>query len=281
MRFPSFAFVALAAVVAPLFVSEAAHAGYYMEHEAVLPNPQTMQPVRATIRSWHEGRRFKRQSPMRNEFVVIDLDKGEVVGINDDTRTYWKMPSDKYRQIALMSLMGMGVKPGANGDITVPKPLFKASGQKGEIAGRQAYEVQIVGSLPAGISTSFWLSKEVPIPISKMVEELKMVLGNPKGAGYTSLFEQWAALEGYPVQSVTTIRMPQGGTFTTSETLLVYREEKIPASVFEVPKGYALTTDPLTQAEEAMRKAMQDQPAAGIGAPLGATPTPGGLPGGR
>ena len=33
---------------------------------------------------------------------------------------------------------------------------------------------------------------------------------------------------------------------TTSETLLVYREEKIPGSTFQVPKGYALTTDPLT-----------------------------------
>lgn len=276
MRIRSVALVVIAAVFAPLLASEAAHAGYYMEHEAVLPNPQTMQPMRATIRSWHEGRRFKRQSPMRNEFVVIDLDKREVVGINEDTRTYWKMPSDKYRQIALMSLMVMGVKPTPDGGITVPEGLFKTSGQKGEIAGRKAYEVQVSGALPPGVATSFWLSKDVPIPISKMVDELKMMLGNPSEPGYQSLFKQWAALDGYPVQSVTTIRMPQGGTITTSETLLVYREEKIPANVFEVPKGYALTTDPLTQAEEAMRKAMESRPPAGIGAPLGATPAPGG-----
>lgn len=280
MRFRSAALVALAAVLAPVLLSAPAHAGYYMEHEAVLPNPQTMQPIRATIRSWHEGKRFKRQSPMRNEFVVIDLEKGEVVGINEDNRTYWKMSSDKYRGIALMSLMAMGVRPQPNGDITVPTPLFKKSGQTAEIAGRKAYEVQVAGALPPGVTTSFWLSKEVPIPIGKMVDELKMVLGNPKEPGYASLFEQWSVLDGYPVQSVTTIRMPQGGTLTTSETLLVYREEEIPASVFEIPKGYALTTDPVTQAEEAMRKAMQNQPPAGIGAPLGATPPPA-VPGGR
>src|SRR5690606_2984216 len=119
----------------------------------------------------------------------------------------------------------------------------------------------------------FWLSKEVPIPIKKMVDELRIVLGNPKEPGYDKLFSQWSALDGYPVQSVTTMRMPQG-SITTSETLLVYREEKIAPSTFDVPKGYALTTDPISQAEAAMQKAMQNRPPAGIGAPLGATPAP-------
>src|SRR5690606_2363134 len=119
MRIRSGALAAVAAAFVTLS-SSAAHAGYYMEHEAVMPNPQTMKPERTTIRSWHEGKRFKRQSPMRNEFVVIDLDKGEVLGINDDTRTYWKMPTANYLQIALMSLMVMGVKPTPDGGLTVP-----------------------------------------------------------------------------------------------------------------------------------------------------------------
>lgn len=279
MRIRSGALSGFAAALVIALTSGAAHAGYYMEHEAVLPNPQTMKPQRTTVRSWHEGRRFKRQSPMRNEFVVIDLDKGEVVGINEESRTYWKMPSDKYRQVALMSLMVMGVKPAAGGDIVVADDLFKSTGQTGEIAGRKAYEVQVQGALPPGMSTTFWLSKDVPIPITKMVDELRLALGDPQQAGFKKLFGQWSALEGYPVQSVTTMRLPQG-VITTSETLLVYREEKIAASVFDVPKGYVLTVDPITKAEESMRKAMENRPPAGIGAPLGTPPvTPQGTPG--
>ena len=41
---------------------------------------------------------------------------------------------------------------------------------------------------------------------------------SPVSPRITSTVQQWSALEGYPVQSVTTMRMPQG-TVTTSETL--------------------------------------------------------------
>lgn len=247
-------------------------AGYYMEHEAVLPNPQTMEPMRATIRSWHEGNRYKRGSPNRGEFVIIDFNKGEVVGVNEEKRTYWRIPSEKYRQVALLSLLAMGVQPTQSGDLKVPDDLFQKTGQKGEIAGRKAYEVKVAGNLPPGMATTVWVSKDVPVPITKMIGELKMALGDPQQAGYKKLFAQWAQLEGYPVQSVTTIQTPRGRV-VTSETLVVYRDQDIPASTFEVPKGYALTVDPITQAEEAMMKAQQGSPA-GIGAPFGHQPAP-------
>jgi hypothetical protein len=259
---------ALALALLTSLTSGNAHAGYYMEHEAVLPNPQTLQPVRATIRSWHEGNRFKRQSPMKNEYIVIDLDKKEVMGINEDARTYWKISSDRYRGLAMMSLMVMGVQPTQDGGIVVPDGLFKKTGTTGEVAGRKAYEVKINGALPPGVSTTFWLSKEIPLPISSMVNQLKMTLGDPKHAGFQRLYDQWNALEGYPVQSVTTINTPRGRV-VTSETLLVYRDEKVPLSQFQVPKGYSLTTDPITLAEQAAMQQMGKAPA-GIGAPLGA-----------
>ena len=46
--------------------------------------------------------------------MAEDADTNEVIGINEDTRTYWKMPSEKYRQVALMGLMVMGVTPTAD-----------------------------------------------------------------------------------------------------------------------------------------------------------------------
>lgn len=261
-------------VVIALLSSARGFAGYYLEHEAVLPHPQTFQPIRATIRSWHEGRRFKRESPLRGEVVIIDLDKREVVGINDEQRTYWRISSERYRQLSMMSLLVMGVQPTPDGGVTVPDKLFAPTGQKGDVAGRKASEYKVQGTFPMGMSTSFWLSKEVPIPLEKLVEELRLALGDPKHPSYQKLFDQWRALPGYPVQSVTTVQTPQG-TVTTSETLLVYRDEPIPAEVFEVPKGYALTTDPITQAEQMALRAASSP--AGIGAPLGQRPGAGAL----
>lgn len=254
--------VALLVVVAP------ARAGYYMEHEALLPNPVTLKPVKSTIHSWHEGKRYKRDNPLRGEVVVIDLEKKEVVGMNPTKKTFWRISSEKYRQLSLLSLVIMGIQVKQDGGIVVPDPLFVKTGQTATIEGRKAYEVKVAGALPPGMTTSIWLSKDVPLPMSNLISEMRLALGDPKSADFEKLFAQWGQLEGYPVQNVTTVQTPQG-TVTSSETLLTFQERKIPASEFEVPKGYQLVVDPITELEQMQQR---QQGPAGIGAPLPATP---------
>jgi hypothetical protein len=247
----------------------AAHAGLYMEHEAILPNPADMtRSLKQTLHSWHEGKRFKRESPLRGETVIIDLEKREVYGVNEQKKTYWKMPAERYQQLAMMSLIVMGVKVGADGQLVVPDPLFAQTSQTSTIEGRKAVEVKIAGELPPGVQTSIWVSKDVPIDVKSLVEQMRISLGDPRGAGYEALFRQWGSLGGYPIQNVTTIRTPNG-VITTSETLLTFREMKIPDSEFQVPKGFALVTDPVTELERAAAGASGP---VGIGAPLSQKP---------
>ncbi|MCC7109068.1 MAG: hypothetical protein IT382_07265, partial [Deltaproteobacteria bacterium] len=53
---------------ATLVGSTPADAGVYMEHEAVLPNPADLsKSIKQTLHSWQDGRRFKRESPLRGE----------------------------------------------------------------------------------------------------------------------------------------------------------------------------------------------------------------------
>lgn len=261
--------VALAFAVAAPSVK----AGWYLEHEAVLPNPADMtKSIKQELHTWHEGKKFKRESPLRNETVVIDLDKGEVYGINATKKTYWKLPTAKYQQLAVLSLIVMGVKPGADGMPIVPDPMFSETGATATIEGRKAFEVKVAAQLPPGVTTSLWLSKDVPVGTDQLVEQMRLSLGNPTGAAFDALFRQWGSLKGYPVQNVTTIKMPNNQTITTSETLLTFREMKIPASEFAVPKGFALVTDPITELERAAAQMQQAQPAVGIGAPLGKKP---------
>ncbi len=235
-----------------------------MQHEAVLPNPVTMQPIKQTIHSWRDGKKFKRENPIRNETVIVDLDKQEVIGINSSTKSYWKMPSAKYQQLALISLVVMGVTATPDGKLNVPDPLFEKTGQTALVEGRKAYEVKVLGTMPNGVATSVWLSEEVDLPIADLVEQLRISLGGPTNPQLEPLFAQWGALKGYPVQNITTIRTQQGEVMT-SETLISYKKEKLPASTFEVPKGFALVVDPITQLEQQQARA---QGPAGIGAPL-------------
>ncbi len=258
--------IVVAAACAAL-VSTAAHAGIYMEHEAVLPNPADMtKSIKQTLHSWQEGKRYKRESPLKNETVIIDLEKGEVYGVNSAKKTYWKLSADKYQQLAVVSLVVMGVKLTPQGQPVVPDPMFAPTGQTATIEGRKATELKVAAPLPPGVTTSIWVSKDVPVDPSRLVDIMRLSLGDPKGPAYETLFRQWASLKGYPVQNVTQIRTPQG-LITTSETLLTYREMKIPKSEFEVPKGYALIEDPLTE----LQKRAGQMPGApvGIGAPLG------------
>ena len=253
-----------------------ANAGFYLEHEAVIPNPQTQAPTKIKIRSWQEGTLFKRESPQQKEEIIINTKKGFVYGVNHNAKTFWKLSTDKYKALARMSLlvMGVGFDPQTQA-ISVPDGIFTKSGKTATIAGNKAYEVTVGGALPQGIQQSFWLSKDVPASMKNKVSELKASLGFPKDAEHQKLFAQWMALEGYPVQSVTTMTLPQG-TIITSETLIKCEKRKFKSSTFEVPGGYSLTEDPITLAQRAMQEQMarQQQPQ-GLTAPLGQLPPAG------
>ena len=270
------AFLLRAVLVVAALASGAApaHAGTYLEHEAVLPNPADLsKSIKQVLHSWQDGRRFKRESPLRGEVVIIDLDKAAVFGVNESRKTYWKLPADKYQRLALMSLVVMGVQLGLDGNPIVPDPMFAPTGKTATIDRWKAVELKISAPLPPGVSTSIWVSSDVSLPLTQLVSQMRVSLGDPKGAAYEGLFRQWGALPGYPVQNVTTVQTPNG-LVTTSETLLSFREMPIAPSVFEVPKGFALVTDPLTELEQ--RMAAGGGAPAGIGAPLkpqGAAPS--------
>ena len=51
-------------VLALVMGVEPAHAGFVMEHEAVLPHPATMQPTKTRVRSWHDAGRVERDNPL-------------------------------------------------------------------------------------------------------------------------------------------------------------------------------------------------------------------------
>ncbi|MBI1947209.1 MAG: hypothetical protein HYS27_16055 [Deltaproteobacteria bacterium] len=250
-----------------------ARAGTYLEHEAVLPNPADLsKSIKQVLHSWQDGRRFKRESPLRGEVVIIDLDKKAVFGVNESRKTYWKLSTERYQRLALMSLVVMGVQLGLDGNPIVPDPMFTATGNKALIDERwHAVEMKITAALPPGVSTSIWVSPDVTLPLAQLVSQMRVSLADPKGAAYETLYRQWSALPGYPVQNVTTVQTPNG-LVTTSETLLTFREMKIEPSTFEVPKGFALVTDPLTELEQRMQ-AGGGAPA-GIGAPLKPPPPP-------
>lgn len=261
----SFATAALVVVVSvSVFGSDAARAGYYMEQEMVIANPQTGAPIKGTIKTWREGEHFKKSGGPTNEIVLLDMKKKEVVGINDAARTYWKMTTARYAQIAALALVAMGIIPKADGSFDVPDPMFVATGETAVIEGRKVRKMKVAAQLPQGLETELWIGDELPINSDTMIEELRLVLGDPKGGSYEALFAQLATLKGYPVQQVTSA-MTVKGRIMSSQTLLTYREMKVDAAEFNVPKNYTLTEDPITVME---RMAAAQRGSVGVGAPL-------------
>jgi hypothetical protein len=175
------------------------------------------------------------------------------------------MPLAQYRdQLAVIALAGFGVKPNPDGSLAVPQNLFNPTKKEAVIEGRKATEWTVsTPSLP-GLSTSVWVSADVPFDSKVAVSQLRLQLGDPKKEGFEDFFSQWASLGGYPVQFVTTVRTQQA-QIVTSRTLLTALEKDAPAGTFAIPKGYALVEDPLTQIQ---RQVAAQQKPVGIGAPL-------------
>ena len=246
--------------------SPAALAGYYLEHEAVVPHPQSGQNIRVTLRTWLQDAKLKRRSPLQDATIVVDLTKGTVTGVNDKQRTYWTMSAERYREFSASSLLIFGISPRPDGGVDVPPQLFEATGQEAEIAGRKSVEMRVRGKFPAGVQTDIWVSKDVPLSPKTWAEQLRLVLGAPSHLSYQNLFRQLTALPGYPVQTVTTVKTPQGSAIS-SETLVTVREETFPAAAFEVPADYKRILDPVTVAERNKMKPQKVAPM-GIDAPL-------------
>ena len=77
----------------------------------------------------------------------------------------------------------------------------------------------------------------------------------------------------------TTLTTPQG-TIKTTETLKLYRRQKIAKSEFQVPKGYSKTIDPITQIKQVAKQMQSQGRMPGMGGMPGAMPPMGGAPAG-
>lgn len=260
-----FSLPGVVAVMLTILCSGAAKAdvGFYTEHETVMPNPQTQQPVTKTVRSWHQGKKFKKENPLTGETTIVDLDRKKAFGVNDEKKTYWELPTKEYQKLSLMQLFTLGVTATPDGKISVRDDLFMPTGKAKKIDGKTSYEVKInYPPMPAKaqmeMATSIWLSEEVDIPKAKLIDELRITLNNPKGPEFEKLFNHWKRLDGYPILTETVLKA-QGKTIRSTEKLTVHRKEKFPKSMFQVPKGYKKTIDPMKRIEQMQKQLMQKQ----------------------
>ncbi|HEY4222308.1 MAG TPA: hypothetical protein VGO62_13225, partial [Myxococcota bacterium] len=105
------------AVVAGLVLALApavAHAaGIYTEEELVVPNPADMtKSIKQVVHTWADAKHLKQDVPQLDCTVVIDLDKGQVYGVSDSKKQYWRMALAQYRdELAFIALAGFGVRP--------------------------------------------------------------------------------------------------------------------------------------------------------------------------
>lgn len=251
-------------ILSAYFAASSAIAGTYLEYETIFPNPVTGKPVKSLVRSWREGNKLKRESPMRNEMIIVDFEQKKVFGVNDKNKTYWEMPASEYQYIAVQSLPAFGIAVQPDGSIGVPDPLFRVTGEQGEVAGHAAQEYKIAAKNRQTQDMSLWISSDIPLKGADMAWEMKMILGDPAHPSYQKFYQAWEKMPGYPVQTVTTLHTSQGDIIA-AETLVTCRSEKIPMQQFLVPKEYQKIDNPMVM----LQKAAQKPAPVGLDAPLG------------
>lgn len=202
-------------------------------------------PTGGVIKSWVSGIKLKQINPSGEEVFIFRADLGKMYMVNSTRRAYLEMPLTQVRQMTERSL-DIYI-PRINGVPTIPDEIYKKTGRTKKIGQWNVYEVEVVpGQSGPGMSskTTMWVTKETGFDHAFMVRLFKITMGEQVSPDLQKLFDKMTALDGYPVQTITTTTF-QNQTYTSTKTLVkIERRDNMPANLFEVPTGYTKIEPP-------------------------------------
>lgn len=187
---------------------------------------------------------------------LLSRDGGRTLTVVDPASKSWY-------QLASGALAGNGSLLGALGDavrITAGKPrvVTRDRGDGGVVSGfptrrsitSSAFDValDVLGQKSAmrfDIASESWVTDRFPPELAKLLQ-----LGNVRTgiAAVDKAFDAVAAVKGFPLRQILTIRITQNGKVIESQTTTTIRDveqKPIAAGEFEVPAGYRRVASPI------------------------------------
>lgn len=165
--------------------------------------------------------------------VMLQRPDGTVIMIDPPAKTYWKMSADAVT----------GALAGSSPTVTTKK-----TGQFTEVAGTRCetvtYELRLPIPLPTGAQVPQGFPSELTMSGESCVAEKYQAYGKLMGRvpGISALGGQKLAEAGLPMRQIT--RSPMFGAKEIESVVISIAEERVPASLFDIPAGYTEVPPP-------------------------------------
>jgi len=211
---------------------------YYIE-ERVQSNSPQHPPIDGIMKSYIKGDLLRREAPDGVEVNIFRPDRQLVWLINTTRKSYAEIPFEVFRQNAELELMSM-MPPGPDGQPHVPDTLYDPTGKTRKIGKWSCKEYKRKNEPKMqGVTstTTLCVSKETGLPKELTLRIFSITLGKELKPPIQKLLDKITELDGYPVQTTTSITAPQIQSNTT-QTLIKVEKRAIPDDIFELPAGY-------------------------------------------
>jgi hypothetical protein len=188
----------------------------------------------------------------RNGSIVLSRDGGRTLAVYDPAkRTFYELSLDQ-----LVASTGAAMKVGGM-EIEVRDPKVKVidAGAGGVLEALSTRRVRVESSytvdlgvavMQVATTSESWLTDRLPASLASFLQQTAALTGIPSVDKL--LAAQTAAMKGFPLKQVTTMRIGTGGrtiTSVTTTTVTAIRNRVIPAAELAAPVGYRKVASPL------------------------------------
>ena len=188
----------------------------------------------------------------KNGSVIISRDGGRTLTVYDPAKkTFYELSLDQLiaSTSAAMKVGGLEI------EVRNPKVNVRNAGSGGVLEGLPTQRVRVdssytvdlgVAAMQIATTTESWLTDRLPASLASFLQQSAARTGFPSVDKL--LAAQSAAMKGFPLKQVTTMRISIGGreiTSTTTTTVTGIRSRTIPPAEFAAPAGYRKVASPL------------------------------------
>ncbi len=176
---------------------------------------------------WMTKDMLRCEDPDHYRAVIFRLDKNLILMLNTVQKTYQELSCEDFRKMCQMGGFRFGETP-ETGEVIIRK-----TGEKQKICQCNCYQV-LVEQPQCNMRTEMWLTEDISFDCTLFQQYLETM-----GSTFHSkkAINQWAALKGYPIKTVTYWTI---GNITMNSTCMVTNisQEPIPESMFSPPPDY-------------------------------------------
>ncbi len=211
----------------------------YMEEYYVHSGMRVDVPKEGITRSWISGAKLKQTTLNGQEVYIYRADLGKVFIVNPIRKSYIVLPISQIRQMTEKDLMIY--MPYKDGRFVVPEKLYGKTGRTKTIFKWKADEYEVLAGQQGPemkSKTMMWISKDTKFGNDFVVRIFIITMGNEISPKLKDLFKKMTALDGYPVQTITTTNY-RNQVFTSTKTLTkIEKVKNMDQSIFDIPVNY-------------------------------------------